>query len=181
MRLHETAIPGCFVATLPRFADDRGDFTKVVQRSLLRQLQLPADFAEQFYSRSHRDVIRGLHLQLPPHEHFKLVHCLTGSALDVVVDLRTRSATYGEHVAIGLSAERPEAICVPIGCAHGFLAHEDDTLLGYWTTSEHAPESDSGIRWDSAGIAWPLDGDPVVSPRDAALPALGDFDSPFTS
>jgi dTDP-4-dehydrorhamnose 3,5-epimerase len=181
MRLRPTPIDGCFVTDLPRFPDERGEFTKVIHHTTMASLGLPTDFVEQYYTRSRRGVIRGLHFQVPPHQHFKLVHCLAGAMLDVVVDVRRGSPTYGEHVAIPLAGDRPEAVCVPVGCAHGFAALSDDTLAGYWVTSEHAPEADGGVRWDSAGVAWPAElGEPVVSARDAGLPPLDSFNTPFS-
>lgn len=179
MELRETAIPGCAELLLPRFHDDRGTLVKTFQESVFEQHGLPTSFCEQFHSRSRRGVVRGLHFQEPPAQLHKLVTCVSGRAWDVVLDLRAGSPTYGQHAKVGLAEDRANAVYIPEGCAHGFLAQEDDTVLAYWVTAEHSPEHDAGIRWDSAGIDWPLDGEPIVSARDAALPALDAYETPF--
>jgi len=173
-----TEIPGCLELQLPCAEDERGRLVKPFQRSVFADAGLPADFVEQFYSRSRAGVLRGLHFQTPPRGLAKLVTCVAGDAWDVVLDLRAGSPAYGRHVEVGLSAARANAILIPEGCAHGFLAG-DDAVLAYWVTAEHSPDHDAGVRWDSAGIPWPLDGAPTVSARDAALPALSDFTTPF--
>ncbi len=170
-----TDIPGCSVVRVFHHADDRGEFVKVFQASAAAE-----DFAvaELFWSRSRRGVVRGLHFQIPPHAHTKLVTIISGTALDVVVDLRVGSPTFGRHHTIRFDAAAPTAVFVPIGCAHGFQATSDDVTIAYATSTEHAPDADRGIRWDSIGLQWPI-ADAVASTRDAALPALADFDSPF--
>lgn len=178
MKITKTAIPGCLKLALPRHADDRGSFTKTFQRSVFRDAGLPGEFVEQFHSQSTAGVIRGLHFQEPPYELAKLVTCFDGFIHDVIVDLRVGSPTFGEHVALDLSGDSGEAIFAPVGCAHGFFARTD-SIVGYWQTAEYAPSADTGIRWDSAGIAWPESAAPVVSARDRGLPALSSYDSPF--
>jgi dTDP-4-dehydrorhamnose 3,5-epimerase len=115
-----------------------------------------------------------MHLQLPPHDHTKAVHCLAGAALDVVVDLRSESPTLGRHATIDLRGDRPELVVVPPGCAHGFQALTDDTVMVYLVSSVHEPAADSGIRWDSFDCEWPLTA-PTVSDRDRALPTFETF------
>lgn len=175
----ELAIPGVLELALPRFTDDRGSLVKTFQRSHFEALGLPGEFTEQFHSRSSAGVVRGLHFQTPPSELYKVVTCITGQAYDVVVDLRAGSPTFGEHVVVGLNEPDAIAVAIPVGCAHGFLARTDDTVLGYWTTHEHDLAHDGGIRWDSAGIDWPLDREPTISDRDRALPGLAEFETPF--
>ena len=172
-------LPGCFELRSRVFVDARGRFAKTIHAGLFAAHGLRTDFVEQYYSVSARGVVRGLHLQLPPHEHAKLVYCPSGEVLDVVVDLRRGSPTFGRHVLVTLSAQRGNALYVPAGVAHGFLATSAETLMVYNTTSVHAPEHDGGIRWDSAGVPWPLEREPVVSERDARLAALADFVTPF--
>lgn len=174
-----TEIPDCRLLKLRRAEDERGTFGKIFQRSAFTGLGLEAEYVELFYSRSNRGVVRGLHFQEPPRALHKIVTCVHGEAWDVVVDLRLGSPAYGRHVAVGLSEASGLAVAVPVGCAHGFLAVTDDTTLVYLATDEHSPEHDSGVHWDSADILWPLDAEPVVSPRDAALPSLAAFSSPF--
>ena len=178
MNAEPTTIAGCSVLPLFHHADERGEFVKVFQASAPVALGATG-IAELFWSRSGRGVVRGLHFQVPPHAHHKLVTIVSGSALDVVVDLRVGSPTYGTTVTIPLDAGTPTAVTVPIGCAHGFQATADDTVIVYATSTEHAPACDRGIRWDSIGVAWPI-AEVVVSDRDAAFPSLAEFDSPFT-
>lgn len=173
-----TGIPGCSVVQLFHHADDRGEFVKVFQASVANAWGNDTTIAELFWSRSGRGVVRGLHFQIPPHAHSKLVTIISGTALDVVVDLRVGSPTFGQHRTIALDAAAPAAVFVPVGCAHGFQATSDDATVAYATSTEHTPDADRGIRWDSIGLEWPI-ADAVVSGRDAALPTLAEFDSPF--
>jgi dTDP-4-dehydrorhamnose 3,5-epimerase len=121
-----------------------------------------------------------MHFQAPPHAHAKLVYCARGCALDVVVELRKGLPQYGSAVATELSAANHRQVYVPRGVAHGFLALEEGTILVYMTTTVHCPSYDLGIRWDSIGVDWGTT-TPIVSVRDANLPALGQFVSPFLS
>lgn len=113
-----------------------------------------------------------MHLQLPPKAHDKLVWCVNGAALDVVVDLRADD--FGAVASFELRPETGGAVFVPMGCAHGFLALEEDTVVVYAVTTEHVPELDAGVRWDSIGFSWPHS-DPILSDRDGLLPRLEDF------
>ena len=184
MNAETTAIPDCLILPLFHYTDARGEFVKVYQASAQSAAHPENDHdvtavAELFWSRSARGVVRGLHFQVPPHAHQKLVTVISGAALDVVVDLRVGSPTHGEHVTIPLDAAAPVAVQVPIGCAHGFQSTADDTVILYATSTEHAPAADGGIRWDTIGVGWPIP-DAVLSPRDIQFPALADFESPFT-
>jgi len=173
-----TTIPGCARLDLFRADDDRGAFVKLYERSTFAALGLDPDVAEVFCSTSRRNVIRGLHFQLPPHEHAKTVTVLTGRVHDVVVDLRTDSPAFGRHEAFVLDAEGAGALHIPVGCAHGFQALTDDATMAYLVGTENSREHDTGIRWDSAGISWPHPPS-AISARDRSLPALADFVSPF--
>ncbi len=178
-----TAITGCLILPLFHHTDARGEFVKVYQASAQSASDAANDdevtaVAELFWSRSARGVVRGLHFQVPPHAHQKLVTVISGAALDVVLDLRVGSPTYGEHVTVMLDADNPVAVQVPIGCAHGFQSTAIDTVILYATSTEHAPASDRGIRWDSIGVKWPIT-EAQLSPRDTEFPKLADFDSPF--
>lgn len=172
------ALPGCFEIRPKAFRDARGSFAKPFVASRFAAHGLPTVFAEEYYSSSQRGVVRGMHFQTPPHEHGKLVYCVRGEVLDVIVDLRRGSPTYGHHHQIRLDESHPVAVYMPAGLAHGFCALSDDATLIYKVTSEHAPAHDCGVRWDSVGVVWPVDA-PIVSDRDRAFPALGDFVSPF--
>ena len=178
MRAEPTSIPGCAIIGLEPSEDGRGAFVKVYQRSVADAMGFRATVAEFYYSRSSRGVIRGLHFQRPPYDHAKIVVCIIGSIFDVVVDLRVGSPTYAAHATALLNGAAPSAVQVPGGCAHGFQALVDNTLVGYLVSTEHEPAYDTGVRWDSASITWPLP-DPVVSSRDGSLPALSELVSPF--
>lgn len=167
-------IAGLVHTPLARWTDGRGSLVKVFQASALGA----EPGREVFLSTSTRGVVRGLHFQVPPHDHAKTVVCLAGSILDVAVDLRRGSPTEGRVASFALDGGSPAQLHLPAGLAHGFQALENDTLVAYIVSSEHAPDHDRGIRWDSIGVDWPL---PVaaMSDRDQAFPRLAEFDSPF--
>ncbi|MEI6813814.1 MAG: dTDP-4-dehydrorhamnose 3,5-epimerase family protein [bacterium] len=169
--------PGVRVIRGVSVGDDRGRFCKVLTPSFFGG-SVP-HFEECFWSQSGAGVVRGFHLQLPPADHDKLVFCMTGAALDVVLDLRVGSPQYGCAETIELLGGDGRVVFIPRGVAHAFQALTDSTILCYLTSSAHDVTHDAGIHWESAGVEWPL---PVhaVSARDSALPRLADFRSPFT-
>jgi dTDP-4-dehydrorhamnose 3,5-epimerase len=177
MQVSQEVLPGATLIRLHRHQDDRGLFVKTFSRSWFAQQGLQVELQEEFYSTSHRDVIRGMHFQLPPHDHAKVVSCLVGAVDDVLLDLRTGSG-YGRAVRVRLSADEPAVLLIPKGIAHGFRSLTDNSLMLYKTSTEHAPSADAGIRWDSFGMDWGCD-QPVMSARDRQHPALADFSSPF--
>lgn len=174
----ETEIPGVLELQPKIHRDVRGAFVKLFHKDFLDATGLETGIAEIYYSVSETNVVRGLHFQLPPHDHAKFVTCTAGAAFDAALDIRRGSPTFGRHHALTLSAAQANIIYVPRGVAHGFCVTEGPATLLYLTTTVHAPEHDAGIRWDSAGIDWPVT-EPVVSDRDRNLPALQDFESPF--
>lgn len=174
----ETGLPGCFVLKTRVLGDARGAFVKTFHRERFTELGLRTDWAEQYFSVSGRGVLRGLHFQRPPAAHAKLVYCVAGAVLDVVLDLRRGTPTYGRHVKIPLDAGSGTLVYIPEGLAHGFLATSEAATLVYSVTSVYSPEHDTGVRWDGAGIDWPV-ADPIVSDRDRGFPPLEGFDSPF--
>ena len=178
MEIRETSIPGCREIVPPVFRDERGSFEKFFHRETFARLGLATDFAEEYHTWSHRGVVRGLHFQLPPHDLTKLVTCLAGEVLDVILDLRVGSPTYGRHAALPLSGERGTVIVIPPGLAHGFCVTTGPALMLYKVTTAYAPDHDTGIRWDSAGIIWP-DLQPILSDRDRGFVPLEEFVSPF--
>ena len=171
-------MPGCFEIRPRVLADDRGHFVKVFHEDIFREHGLATAYAEEYYSVSRRGVLRGLHFQTPPREHTKLVYCALGSVTDAVVDLRRGSPTFGEHLIFSLDAKLATAILIPAGLAHGFLADSEEAIMVYKVTSVYAPEHDSGIAWNSAGIPWRID-HPIVSERDRRLTPLSRFETPF--
>lgn len=173
-----TAISGV-LAVKPRVAvDRRGSFVKVFHKDLFAAQGLDTALAEVFFSTSGAGVLRGLHIQEPPHDHVKVVGCVAGAVFDAVLDLRRGSPTFGASATFRLSADDGTLLYIPQGVAHGFCVERATATMVYLTTSVHHPEADTGILWDSAGIGWPV-GDPILSDRDRRLPALADYDSPF--
>lgn len=177
---NDTPIPGVKLITLNAIEDERGWFLKTFHAPTFAAVGLETDFPESFVSLSKRNVIRGMHFQTPPHDHAKIVRCLIGRVLDVVLDLRRQSATYGQYATFKLDAANPQAVYIPRGMAHGFLTLSDEAVLEYHTSTVHHPASDSGIRWDSFGFDWGL-GEAVstLSARDRAFAAFDMADLPF--
>ncbi len=158
--------------------DHRGSFVKIMHAEIFSKQGIPTRYAEQYYSVSKNNVLRGLHFQTPPHDHYKLVTCIEGEAFDVVVDLRKSSPTYGQHESFELRGAGGDSVFVPAGCAHGFYVRSATATLLYNVSTVHMPSHDTGIRWDSVGVSWPSS-NPDVSDRDAALVTFAQFSTPF--
>jgi len=173
-----THLRDCFEIKPRVFEDARGRFVKLFNREVFAAHGLPTDFAEWCYSASAPRVLRGLHFQTPPFDQAKLVFCLKGRVIDVVVDLRRGSPSYGQHGLFELDAGRATGLLVPRGFAHGFYVPDEYSLFAYQIETVFSAPHDSGIRWDSAGVPWP-DAEPLLSDRDKKLVALKDFISPF--
>jgi len=178
MKIIETKLKGCYRIEPGRFQDTRGSFTKLYHEDIFQEHGINTELREQFFTVSHKNVLRGMHFQIPPHDHDKLVTCLTGRVLDVVLDLRKDSDTYGEAAAFELSANNGCILFIPSGMAHGFLSLEDNSGMLYATSTVHSPTHDRGIRWDSFGFEWPCI-DPIISERDRSHPTFAQFESPF--
>ena len=178
IRFTEGKLPGCFTIQFPAFKDARGIFVKTVQRSVLKNLGLEDLFDEVFYTTSNRNVLRGMHFQLPPSDHAKLVYCTSGSICDIALDLRVGSTTFGQYEVYELTADAHNAVYLPRGIAHGFYVRKGPATVVYHVTSEHDPANDTGILWNSFDAPWP-ESNPIVSVRDQSLPTFRDFISPF--
>jgi len=139
---------------------------------------LATDFKELYYSLNHKNVVRGMHFQAPPAEHVKMVYVSHGHIMDAVVDLRKKSATYGQVFTVELDAQQGRYLYIPAGLAHGFVSREDNTIVNYAQTSCYNREHDCGIDCMSVGIDWEV-GEPIRSGRDLTFPTLQDFNSPF--
>lgn len=182
LRVTPLPLAGAYTIAPIMCRDERGSFVKTLHAAQLAEAGLSFELREEFYSTSHRGVLRGMHFQTPPFAHQKLVSCIAGRVLDVLVDLRRGSATYGTSCSIELSAESPQLVWIPPGLAHGFLSLVDGAVVLYRTDCEHAAASDRGIRWDSFGFDWPMPAEElVISPRDRAHPALAEFVTPFVT
>ncbi len=174
-----TPIPGLLKVVPAASRDSRGTFAKTFVSSAFAEAGLATTFAEEYHTCSARRVVRGMHFQVPPHDHDKMVFCVAGSAFDVVLDIRVGSPTYGSAYTCRLEGPSGFGLYVPAGCAHGFAALEDDTVLSYKVTTAYVPDCDSGILWSSVPeVSWPH-AYPQVSERDAAFPAYTEFLSPF--
>lgn len=176
--LYPTNLAGCHEVRFRRHLDARGSFLKTYHEDTFRALGLCTSWREEFVTTSARGVIRGMHFQVPPMQHTKLVMCLAGRVMDVVLDLRVSSPTYGQHAAVVLSADSANGLYIPEGFAHGFQALEEGSTLLYKVSSIHSPEHDRGLRWDSFGFEWPL-ADPALSPRDETFGLFANFQTPF--
>ena len=159
------------------FNDSRGSFVKTYQDDQMIEMGISPQFKEEYYSVSKINVLRGMHFQIPPFDHTKLVCCLVGRVLDVLVDLRA-GPTYGEVLALELDARTPQSVFIPKGVAHGFLSLSDNSIMLYKTSTTHSPEHDKGIIWNSINFNWPCR-EPITSLRDDNHPQLQEFDTPF--
>lgn len=177
MKIVETALAGVYEVHNRKFEDHRGMFVKIFHEGIFREAGLETDFKESFFSVSKKGVLRGMHFQLPPHDHAKLVYVTDGEILDVAVDIRKESLTFGEYFSTILSGENAKSLYMVKGFAHGFLTLSDSATVVYQTTTVHSPESDSGIRWDSFGFDWcnkTIDSS-LISQRDQLFQTLNKF------
>lgn len=174
----ETNIPGVYEIDFFHMKDDRGVFVKTFHKGSLELEGLESDFAESFYSTNNYGVIRGMHFQLPPDDHAKIVYCSSGKLLDVILDLRKDSPSYGDFTTVELSSDNFKGVYLPKGTAHGFCTLEDNTCMVYLTSTVHSPKNDGGVLFDSFGFSWPIAA-PINSGRDLTFPSFKDFNSPF--
>lgn len=170
----------CQIVPAPHY-DERGYFMRVWDEQLSRRHGLTAAWVQENQSLSgRRGIIRGLHFQRPPHAETKLVRVAAGAILDVFVDLRKGSETYGQWDSLELSAQNHRMVYVPKGFAHGFCTLTEEALVLYKVDAYYAPESEGGLRWNDEvlRINWPTR-DPLVSDKDRRLPSFKEFVSPF--
>lgn len=169
MKVIQTAIPDLLIIEPKVFGDDRGFFFESFnRRKFADQTGRDVDFVQDNHSRSAKDVLRGLHYQIQ-HPQGKLVRVVQGAVLDVTVDIRRSSATFGQYVALELSAENKQMLWIPEGFAHGFVVLSDTAEFLYKTTDYWSPEHERCIRWDdpALGIDWKLRTTPMLSAKDA--------------
>jgi len=170
MKATPTRLAGVFVLEPRVFGDERGFFFESFnQRAFDDAVGTHVDFVQDNHSKSSRNVLRGLHYQLPPKAQGKLVRVVQGEVFDVAVDLRKDSPTFGQWVGEILSAENKKQLWIPAGFAHGFLTLSDSAEFLYKTTDYYSPEHERCIRWDDPdiGVEWPLSAPPLVSGKDA--------------
>lgn len=178
MVIKDTSISGLKLIEQFRAEDARGVFVKTFHQASFIHAGIDFELRESFYSISNEHVIRGMHFQHPPHDHAKIVFCTQGAILDVALDIRTTSPTYGQYLTQELSADNHLAFYIPKGFAHGFKSLTPDALTFYLVSSENVKSADDGIRYDSFGLDWKIDA-PILSERDLAFPSFKEFQSPF--
>jgi|SRR6056297_2311295 len=177
-----TSLPGLLLIEPQVFSDDRGWFLESYKNSDFFAHGIKENFVQDNHSRSIKNVIRGLHYQRHPNAQGKLVRCTKGKILDVAVDLRKGSPSYGEYYSQELSEENKLMLYVPVGFAHGFLTLSDEAEIQYKNTAEYHPASDGGIRFDDKriGIQWPVPiADVILSEKDNTLPSLDELGKDF--
>lgn len=184
MNIEHTALPGVVILTPARFGDNRGFFSESWSRKVMAAQGLDLDFVQDNHSLSAKvGTVRGLHFQTAPHAQDKLVRCGRGALRDVAVDIRHGSPTFGQSVAVELSAENGRQLLVPKGFLHGFVTLEPDTEIVYKCTDYYAPDCDAGVRWNdpALGIDWGIsEDDAVLSDKDTTAPLLADLPTYFT-
>lgn len=182
MNIIKTNIEGVIIIEPRIFKDARGYFFESYSKKEFDEKVAPIDFVQDNESCSTYGVMRGLHFQKPPYAQAKLVRCVKGAVLDVAVDIRKGSPTYGQHVAVELTEENHRQFFIPRGFAHGFAVLSDTAIFQYKCDNYYHPEADGGISIQdtSLGIDWRIDSSKaILSDKDLRHPLLGNFDSPF--
>lgn len=182
MRFIKTKIKDLIIIEPKIFGDERGYFIESYNKKKFEDIIGKASFVQDNESKSSKGVLRGLHFQKPPFDQAKLVRCIEGKVLDVAVDLRNGSRTYGQYVAVELSGDNKRQLFVPRGFAHGFLVLSENAIFSYKVDNVYAPDYDSGISWNDPmlNIPWGMDKSEIlVSKKDSKLPFFSDFKSPF--
>lgn len=176
----KTEIEGLLEIEPTVFQDPRGYFLESFREDLLRKEGVNLNFVQDNESMSKKGVLRGLHFQAPPFEQGKLVRVIKGAVLDIALDIRVGSPTYGKHYAIELSEQNKKQFWIPPGFAHGFLVLEDDTIFSYKCTAYYNKESEGSVRWNdpALNILWNIS-DPILSEKDKIAPLLSQMQSPF--
>ena len=183
MTIEQTKIKDLFILQLDVFGDERGYFLESFKLAWWKENLSHVEFVQDNESKSKRGVLRGLHFQLPPYEQAKLVRVIQGEVLDVAVDLRHDSPTYGQHDSVLLTGENKRQLFVPRGFAHGFVVLSETAIFSYKVDNLYSPEHEAGIIWNDTdlGIDWKIDsGEVKLSGKDKVLPKFSEFNSPFS-
>jgi len=180
MEIIKTGIKDLLIINPKIFADARGYFFESYNEEVFKKNGIDVNFIQDNQSLSSTGVLRGLHFQAPPHDQGKLVRVITGAVLDVAVDIRKNSSTYGKHVAIELTEENKTMFFIPPGFAHGFLTLKDNTIFSYKCTNLYHKESEGTILWDDLdlNVNWNYN-DPILSEKDISGIPFKTFVSPF--
>ena len=183
MKFLKTDITGVVIIEPTVFSDNRGYFLESFNKKNFEDNIGKIDFVQDNESKSSRGVIRGLHFQKPPFAQAKLVRCIKGSVMDVAVDIRKGSPTYGKYVSIELSEDNKKQLYIPRGFAHGYSVLSESAIFAYKVDNNYAPECDAGILWKDPdlNIQWGVNNDDIlISKKDSKLPSFSELDSPFT-
>ncbi|MCF6764290.1 dTDP-4-dehydrorhamnose 3,5-epimerase family protein [Thiotrichales bacterium 19S3-7] len=180
MQFKELNMSGVYEISPRIVKDDRGAFVKTFHEGIFHQHGLlETEFKEEYYSISKEATLRGLHFQLPPDEHVKLVYCIEGKVQDVLLDLRKGSPSYLKAITLELSGSCSNVLYIPKGIAHGFLTISDQAVMVYKTSTVYVPESDYGVSWKSCEGIWQITKPLILSERDQLHPLVANFKSPF--
>jgi dTDP-4-dehydrorhamnose 3,5-epimerase len=184
MKFVNTPIEGLVIIEPTVFGDNRGYFLESYNKKKFEESIGKVSFVQDNESKSSKGVFRGLHFQKPPYAQAKLVRCIEGKVLDVAVDIREGSETFGQHITVELSGENKKQVFIPQGFAHGFLVLSNTAIVSYKVDNSYAPVYDEGIRWDdpTLNIHWGVnESEVLVSEKDAKLPFFSEFETPFTN
>lgn len=173
-RIKQTLINGLLVVDTLSFKDNRGELVKPFSQLFFESIEIEPHFKETWFTISHKNVIRAMHMQVGSKSCTKLVSVIQGSIIDVIIDLRKDSATFKEIFSIKLDSNSHLALYIPQGCAHGYKVLIDNTITMYMATEVHDEQNDIGIKWNSIGFDWGSDIH-IVSPRDQELPDLNHY------
>jgi dTDP-4-dehydrorhamnose 3,5-epimerase len=181
MEIIEEPLPGILVIKAKVFADERGHFFESFRKDLFESKGVPVNYVQDNQSLSNKGIIRGLHYQVPPFAQDKLVRVISGSVLDVMVDIRKSSPTYGQSYSIELTGENFLMVFIPKGFAHGFETLADKTIFTYKCTDYYHPASEGGVAWDSPELSLPWrTKNPILSEKDKNNVYFKDFVTPFS-
>ena len=180
MKVEETPIEGLLIIQLDVYYDDRGYFIETYNKEKFKELGINFDFLQDNQSQSSEGVIRGLHFQNPPYAQGKLVSVIAGAVIDIAVDLRKKSKTYGSYFALELSEQNKTIFWIPPGFAHGFVSLQDNTIFSYKCTQVYNKHSEASIRWDDPDLAidWEIQ-NPIISEKDRNAPFFKELISMF--
>lgn len=182
MKFIKTPVEGLVIIEPIVLGDDRGYFLESYNKKKFDEAIGKISFGKENESKSFKGVLRGLHFQKPPYAQAKLVRCIQGKVLDVAVDIRETSNTYGEHISVELSGENKKQVFIPRGFAHGFLVLSNSAIVSYKVDNSYASAYDAGIRWNDSilNIQWGVsESEVLVSEKDAKLPFFLKFETPF--
>ena len=176
----ESLLPGLLLIKPQVFEDHRGHFFESFREDVIQQHAPGVQFVQDNQSLSNKGILRGLHFQIAPHAQGKLVRVIKGAVLDVALDIRKSSPTYGQFVAVELTGQNFQMMYIPPGFAHGFVTLEDQTIFAYKCTDYYHPELEGGVLWNSPelNIPWNIQ-NPTLSAKDRVLPTFSEFESPF--